>query len=149
MCSCTRGGHRSGRHALDELLVSSHPAGALLGRVGGQRLKPVRQIDAGWRWWRWNRVSGGQQAIEHGFAVLRFRVEQPREQADAELDRFARRGAGLFLQVVAKLFLDLVGLEIPTRDALEQTLIAAERPGRQLPGLRREVLKPSAPFSRL
>ena len=32
-------------------------------------------------------------------------------------------------KVLAKLFLDLVGFEIPTRDALEQALIPAERPG--------------------
>jgi hypothetical protein len=104
-------------------------------------------IDAGWRWW-WNRISGGQQVIEHRLAALWLPRTTVRRAGRHRARPPARRGAGLFLQVVAKLLLDLVGFEIP-RETLEQALIAAERPGRQPPGLRREVLKPSAPFSRL
>src|SRR5262245_44976090 len=123
--------------------------GALLRRVGGQRLKPIGQIDTGRRWWWGDRVRRGQQPVQHRLAVLGFRVEQAGEQANTELHSLTRRCARLLLQVIAKLFLDLVRLEFPARDAFEQMLIAAERPRRQLSGLRRQVLKTSAPFSRL
>src|SRR5262245_36633863 len=124
-------------------------AGALLRRVGGQRLKPVGQIDTRRRWWWWDRIRRGQQPIQHRLAVLGFRVEKAGEQANTDLHGLARRCGSLLLQVIAKLFLDLVRFEFPPRDAFEQMLIAAERPRRQLPGLRRQVLKTSAPFSRL
>src|SRR5262245_22462510 len=98
-----------------------HSAGALLRRVCGQCLKPVGQIDTRRRWWWWDRVGRGQQAIQHRLAVPGFGVEQTGEQADAELDGLTRRCASMLLQVISKLFLNLVGFQFAARDALEQT----------------------------
>src|SRR5262245_65814526 len=109
--------------------------GALLRCVGGQRLKPIGQIDTSRRWWWGDRIRRGQQPIQHRLAVLGFRVEKAGEQANTELHGLARRCASLLLQVVAKLFLDLVRLEVPPRHAFEQMLLAAERPTPPTPRL--------------
>ena len=101
-------------------------ARALLGRIAGQRLEPIANVDARRRWrWR-NDTVGRQQPVEHRLAVLRFEVQQPGEQANARLDELAGGCGRLILHVRANLALYVLGLEHTAGHAGEQLVVAAK-----------------------